>query len=223
MQSAVPRSVSGRPAAGRRAALPRRGVAARASGAPRRAAHAAPPPRLARAARPLWCHGSVGGGGRCRSRGRAAAAAAEAAGAGDCPCSARARARRAPSARDALPPSPASPLPCPAAAVARKHACQLAVDVSPTEAAVGDRLCQLVAEGARSAIAAKGSFVLAVPGARAAPGGQRRWQGAPRRSCLFVARTRQARASSVATRPAFATAPPAPARLPPAPARRLRA
>jgi hypothetical protein len=61
-----------------------------------------------------------------------------------------------------------TPAPAPTSgppAAARQQACQRAVDVSPTEAAVGARLCQLVGEGARAAIARKGSFVLAVPGA----------------------------------------------------------
>jgi hypothetical protein len=45
-----------------------------------------------------------------------------------------------------------------------KHACKVSIDLSPSEAAVGERLCQLVADAARGAIARKGSFVVAVPG-----------------------------------------------------------
>lgn len=40
------------------------------------------------------------------------------------------------------------------------------MDVSPTEAAVGERLCQMVAAAAKDSIAKQGRFVLAVPGAR---------------------------------------------------------
>ena len=40
----------------------------------------------------------------------------------------------------------------------------MVIDVRPTEAAVGARLCELFANAARDAIAEKGSFVVAVPG-----------------------------------------------------------
>ncbi|KAI8469186.1 MAG: glucosamine-6-phosphate isomerases/6-phosphogluconolactonase-domain-containing protein [Monoraphidium minutum] len=54
------------------------------------------------------------------------------------------------------------------AAVARaagtKHACKVSVDVSPSEAAVGARLCEMVAAAARDGIARNGRFVVAVPG-----------------------------------------------------------
>ncbi|GBF99863.1 6-phosphogluconolactonase chloroplastic-like [Raphidocelis subcapitata] len=51
-----------------------------------------------------------------------------------------------------------------AARAGAKQACKVVVDVSPTEAAVGTRLCALFADAARKAIADKGSFTVAVPG-----------------------------------------------------------
>jgi len=64
------------------------------------------------------------------------------------------------------PPSARTPIHPPARphAGATKQACSVSVDVSPTEAAVGERLCALVADAARSSIGEKGSFMLAVPG-----------------------------------------------------------
>lgn len=54
----------------------------------------------------------------------------------------------------------------PRAAVAAngRYQCEVVIDVSPTQQAVGARLCELVAGSAKAAIARKGSFVLAVPG-----------------------------------------------------------
>jgi hypothetical protein len=52
----------------------------------------------------------------------------------------------------------------PAAAAPSHYKCAFELDVAPTEADVGARLCERVAAAARASIAKKGSFLIAVPG-----------------------------------------------------------